>query len=356
MKITTNFCGGNARIINAGETEVLFVPELRDTAGDWFYWAFRAEGAQGKTVTFRLDGKRWLGYFGPAVSRDLQRWSWLNSVSDDHMSFTYSFGDDEDSVYFAHDMLYHPSQFYLFCERKGLHPQILCADRGDTPVPYVTVGSGEYHMLLTARHHCCESTGNYVMEGMLSELLDDPIANFTVTAVPFMDADGVVRGDQGKNRRPHDHNRDYMEGIYPAVRAVRELSLSREGKLLCAFDLHAPWHMGARNDKVFVVRNAPERRDDYLTLGRLFESEMTPEALQYRTANDLEPGEEWNIIGEPLQCGTWHERLPGVLLSNTLETCYFGEPGNIVTQDNMRETGRCFLRAVKKYLSLKDVL
>ncbi|MHB1153504.1 MAG: M14-type cytosolic carboxypeptidase [Eubacteriales bacterium] len=354
MKITTDFCGGNAHILEKSETEVLFLPELRDTEGDWFYWAFCAEGAQGRTVTFRLDGKSWLGYFGPAVSRDLLHWQWSDSVSDDHMSFTYTFAADEDRVYFAHDMLYHPSQFTLFCERSGLHPSILCADRRLTPVPYVTVGSGEYHMLLTARHHCCESTGNYVMEGILSELLEYPMEHFTVTAVPFVDADGVVRGDQGKNRRPHDHNRDYMEAIYPAVRAVRERSLGCEGKLLCVFDLHSPWHIGGRNDKVFIVRNASQR-EDLLTLGRLFEAEMTPGALQYRTINDIEPGEEWNVIGEPLQCAAWHQRLPGVLLSATLETAYFGERGNVVTQDNMRETGRCWLRAVKKFLQLKGI-
>lgn len=354
MKITTDFCGGNTHIIQANEEEVLFLPELRDTGGDWFYWAFCVGGAGGKTVTFRIDGKKWLGYFGPAVSCDLVHWTWLGSVSPDHMSFTYTFADDG-KVYFAHDMLYHPSRFYYFCERNGLHPSVLCADRFGTPVPYVTVGSGEYHILLTARHHCCEATGNYVMEGMLSELLDHPMDNFTVTAVPFVDADGVVRGDQGKNRRPHDHNRDYMEAIYPAVGAIRERSLTLGGKLLCALDLHSPWHISGRNDKVFVVRNSPERTEDYVMLGSLFEEEMTPGALQYRTANDIKPGEEWNVIGEPLSCAAWHAGLDGMLLSCTLETCYYGEHGNAVTQDNMHETGRCFMRAVKEFLRRKDI-
>lgn len=42
--------------------------------------------------------------------------------------------------------------------------------------------------------------------------------------VPFMDKDGVEAGDQGKNRRPYDHNRDYQgESLYASVRAMREL-------------------------------------------------------------------------------------------------------------------------------------
>ena len=34
--------------------------------------------------------------------------------------------------------------------------------------------------------------------------------NVEVLAIPFMDKDGVEEGDQGKNRKPRDHNRDYI--------------------------------------------------------------------------------------------------------------------------------------------------
>lgn len=40
--------------------------EMRDSGGDdWFYWAFCAEGAAGKELTFQFDPNR-LGCFGPA--------------------------------------------------------------------------------------------------------------------------------------------------------------------------------------------------------------------------------------------------------------------------------------------------
>jgi hypothetical protein len=58
-------------------------------------------------------------------------------------------------------------------------------------------------------------------------------------AVPFVDKDGVEEGDQGKNRKPHDHNRDYgEESIYPEVRAIKELD--RSANFVCALDFHCP--------------------------------------------------------------------------------------------------------------------
>ena len=42
--------------------------------------------------------------------------------------------------------------------------------------------------------------------------------------VPFVDKDGVEEGDQGKNRAPRDHNRDYAgASMYPETGALREL-------------------------------------------------------------------------------------------------------------------------------------
>ena len=62
--------------------------------------------------------------------------------------------------------------------------------------------------------------------------------------VPIVDIDGVEDGDQGKNRKPRDHNRDYAgESIYPQVKAIRErLPEWSDGKLRLALDLHCPAH------------------------------------------------------------------------------------------------------------------
>ncbi len=45
MRISTDFCGGNAAEIKVSGDNVSFVPDLRDTENDWFYWAARVDGA-----------------------------------------------------------------------------------------------------------------------------------------------------------------------------------------------------------------------------------------------------------------------------------------------------------------------
>ena len=78
--------------------------------------------------------------------------------------------------------------------------------------------------------------------------------------VPFVDKDGVEDGDQGKNRRPHDHNRDYGgradgdHSIYASTRALRErIPAWSGGKLRVALDLHCPWIRGEHNEVIYFV-------------------------------------------------------------------------------------------------------
>ena len=85
------------------------------------------------------------------------------------------------------------------------------------------------------------------MEGIIEELLSgSPDSNWIrgnvdCVFVPFMDKDGVENGDQGKNRRPYDHNRDYLKDLYSSVKALKKLVLDESaGKRLVFIDLHSP--------------------------------------------------------------------------------------------------------------------
>ena len=64
---------------------------------------------------------------------------------------------------------------------------------------------------------------------VLQSLIDQPLDGYRVICVPFVDYEGVIRGDQGKSRVPHDHNRDYNERpLYPEVAAIQKLLGSKE--------------------------------------------------------------------------------------------------------------------------------
>lgn len=348
IKIHQNFTGGNICVKEMEGNCVRLENELRDTTTDWFYWAFCVEGAAGRTITFRFQENR-LGYFGPAVSHDLVRWNWLESVEGD--SFTYSFGPEENKVYFAHDQLYHPARFFAFAERQGLVVQELCKGYKGSSVPCVTFGAGAKSVILTARHHACESTGNYVLEGVLEELCREPLKDTTVFCVPFVDYEGVIRGDQGKNRAPHDHNRDYSadkSSIYPECAAIRRYA--QEHGCHYGFDFHSPWHKGGESDNVFIVQNSLEALERQNRFGELLEQSVKEGSLAYEHQNDYPPEYGWNKASS--QYAVYMGKRPENVVAFTLETAYFGTPGNKVSEQKMLELGRCFARALRAYLDM----
>ena len=353
ITIHSSFTGGNIEITGTSGDDIFLRNQIRDTMEDWFYWAFCVEGAQGRTLTFHFD-KKWIGYYGPAVSRDLNRWHWLGSADSTSASdsFSYTFAPEESRVYFAHDMLYHPARFEAFCKERGLRTEILCLSRGKRPVPFLSFGDGAETILLTARHHACEATGNYVLEGVVEELLERRLPGFRVVAVPFVDYDGVVCGDQGKSRAPWDHNRDYdssKEALYPTVGAIR--AISRREKIRYAFDFHSPWHVGGENDRVFIPLKHSASQEQDARFSENFEKSMIPEALPYHAADNIPPGWKWNLA-ETACFGNYMYHTAGAELAFTLETPYFRAAGKAFGQGEAVETGRCFARALRIYHGL----
>jgi hypothetical protein len=278
----------------------------------------------------------------------LKSWKWLDSVNEDH-SFTYHFGEDENRVYFAHSMLYHPERFMKFAESHCLQVDTLCMSRKGNPVPMIRFGSGTRTVFLSARHHVCESPGSYVLEGVLDRLLEKPVEGIQVICVPFVDLDGVLAGDQGKDRAPFDHNRDYPEegpSIYPETGKIRQME-KEEGFFMC-FDFHSPCHKGGMSDTVYIVRNSQSMVPQFERFGQFLESSITENAMGYRSAGDLPPREDWDKQNLPC-CGHYMRRR-GLEVSFSLETAYFGKPENRFTQERGIELGRCFAEAIRKYI------
>lgn len=352
MKIHASFTGGNIRVLKTEGADIYVQNEIRDTMEDWFYWAFCVEGAQGQTLTFHFD-KKWLGYYGPAISHDLYNWKWQNKEAAPGASntFTYAFAEDESCVYFAHNMLYHPAHFDAFCKELGLEQLTLCKSESGRDVPYLRVGTGSQTILLTARHHACEATGTYVLEGVVRELIRNPIPDTELVVVPFVDYDGVVDGDQGKARAPFDHNRDYRfdeEAIYATVRAIQEIAA--EKPLRYAFDFHSPWHLGKTNDGVFI----PQKYSGIKPLSRfacLLEQINTPESLPYAVRNSIAPGVDWNTStnGQGRTFGAYMQNKACAEMAFTLETPYFTCSGTPFEAARARELGRCFALALHAY-------
>lgn len=349
-KILTDFDGANLKILNQTEKGAEIEVELRDTVGDWFYWCFKVVGAAGKTLTFTFPSKYRVGYYGAAVSYDLENWHWQHTTPDfDGDSFTYTFAPDENEVYFAHDMLYRPQRFFEFAKVNNLEIKTLCKSENGRNVPYIDIGNGEEVILLTARHHACESTGSYVLEGVLQSFLkSEALSKYRMICIPMVDFDGVVDGDQGKNRNGHDHNRDYIANeasSYTATAKIREFADKLNIKY--AFDFHSPWHLGAEHDTVFLPYKIPEMQKKLNSFSKLFEKEITADALPHLANDDLLPNEKWNKAVTPGFAN--YMGKSGAELSSTLETPYFIAKGTEFTPERAIETGHCFIKALEKY-------
>lgn len=343
IKIHSDFIGGNICVKSIDGDVITLKNELRDSQ-EWFYWAFCIEGAEGRELTFHMQNNR-LGYFGPAISHDLKSWQWLGSS--DKNSFTYRFGADERRVYFAHNLLYHPDHFFDFLKENGLRANELCKSRKGRSVPYLTLGTGDRSIILTARHHACESTGSYVLEGVLRELINAPIENTRILAVPFVDYDGVIDGDQGKGRAPHDHNRDYTENpIYPEVAEI--IKYADHYGCHLGFDFHSPWHKGGENDNIFIVRNRIEKQDRYELFADLLQKELSYTSIFYAKENDHPPMTGWN---QPSPNFSYTMNLRKECdLAFSLETAYFGTENNKISTDMLISLGKSFAKAIKNYI------
>ena len=275
VRVDAEIPAGNIVCERIEGDQIFLHQELRDTAGWWFYWAFRVCGAEGRTLNFLFTNGEPVGTRGPAVSIDQGlTWRWLNKDSTTR-GFTYAFAPAERDVWFAFGMVYTQRDWERFLQRfKGspfLEQGQLAVTRKGRSVEKLRVGCIKHtprdRVLLTARHHACEMMPNYVIEGLVEAVLTNDEKgtwlreNVEFLVIPFVDKDGAEDGDQGKNRAPRDHNRDYSgTSVHAETSALREqVPVWAEGRLSVALDLHCPEIRGGTMNVCFrwIARTQP---------------------------------------------------------------------------------------------------
>jgi hypothetical protein len=205
---------------------------------------------------------------------------------------------------------------------------------------------------------------SYALEGLMDALLSDAETgrwlreHVEFLVVPFVDMDGVEDGDQGKMRRPHDHNQDYAAPcLYPEVKALRERAREwSEGRMRVALDLHCPGHRGAIHERLHFVGMPDEAM--WGRVGRFSEvlEHVARGPLPYRRDNNLAFGEDWNTEAvspgaERRWFSDWMGTLPGVSFGATLELPYANAQGAEVNAASARAFGGDLARAIERYLS-----
>ena len=286
VKINADFAGGNVKVTANRDETVRLEPDLRG-GRPWFYWCFEAIATKPGKVTFAFPEKvagfknGAIGFQGPAISTNLGKsWKWMGTKQVDGDSFSYDFVKASQRVRFAVTIPYVQQNLNDFLKKNDsnehLKKSVLTKSRAGREVELLQIGSAgadAMPVLITGRHHAAETMASFVLEGFLQEAMSESEAakvfrhRYALYAIPFVDKDGVENGDQGKNRRPHDHNRDYGEkSIYPEIRAIKDLD--KNVRFRFALDFHCPtlvmrdhqvmYFVGARNHPQYNFENVSE--------------------------------------------------------------------------------------------------
>jgi hypothetical protein len=375
LTVDAAFPGGNAVVEKIEGDVVSLHQDLRDTEGHWFYWSFRVRGAAGRTLTFRFTNGDVFTVLGPAVSADGgETWSWLGKDSVRANSFRYSFPANAKETRFCLSIPYLEKDLQRFLGGHARSPHLrvdtLCETNKGRKVERVHAGrldgAARHRILQTARHHACDMIASWSLQGILEAALADDAdgrwfrENVEILVIPFVDKDGVEDGDQGKNRKPRDHNRDYDgESLYPTTRALREfVPRWSEGRLRIGLDMHCPALRGAYHETIyFVGSKEPENWARTARFSEILESVQTG-PLTYKAKNNLPYGKSWNTdasFTKGQTCGGWARTLPGIHFAGTIEIPYANADGQAVTADGARALGRDLARAARRTLAdLKD--
>jgi len=376
MKIDSSFPGGNIIVGRVEEDAAWIQQDLRDTEGQWFYWYFRVTEAGGKTVRFHLTGSVAIGTRGPAVSMDGgKNWRWLGIDDVEANSFVFTFPPGAGEVFFCVTIPYTGGNWEKFLngigESRFLEKGTLCLTRPGRPVEKLRVGclhrTPVHRAVVTARHHCCETIANFVLEGLVSFILGssaegDWLRNHVeFLVIPFMDREGVEAGDQGKNRRPHDHNRDYNAvSIYPETAALKAVLPGwSAGLLSLALDLHCPWLKGeGTNETLYLVgADNPAIWKEQQRFSGILEKVKTG-SLPYSREDDLPFGKGWNneaSFAQGKSFARWMGEQEGLVIVSSIEIPYANARGVEVNADSAREFGADLGRAIAAYLRASKV-
>jgi hypothetical protein len=361
VRLTTSFATGNGVIsvggggVVGGDNAVVLDTDLRDSVGERWYWHLSATAAADTELRIRMAKPLLIGRFGPAVRTVADYgWLWRSEAPDTGFDLRITAGT---TVWASATLPYGMANLRTFRDSLGkdLSGTTLATSEGGRGVPLLRSGSGSADrvIVLTCRHHACEATASYVLEGAVGGFVerarrDDRIARrCELIAAPLMDVDGVQRGDQGKARTPWDHNRDYgPSSRYRAVAALRAM-LATEDRPIYALDLHTPGLRGELEERPYVVISAERRDAD--TAGHLLTLLNTSApGHACRGVRPLVFDHAWNTASSTGQrcCAAWLRSVPATRLATTIEYPNAVDQGLPVTAARARAFGAALMDAL----------
>ena len=195
------------------------------------HWYVQLQGAAGTDLTIMLENfyNVWNGKEGSPISdrtncfisSDGSSWSAIpaEKTSDNCLKFQVHL--DTDRLYLARLEPYTLSDLSKLIADVREHPLVEITSIGETvegrELEIIRVGNLEapYRILLRARSHAWEPGGNWVVQGLIKNLLKDDdhawqyLSRYCVYIMPIANKDGVARGYTRFNTMGKDLNRDW---------------------------------------------------------------------------------------------------------------------------------------------------
>lgn len=230
MRISANFDGGNIDVINQDNINDIQLAIRPDEGGEFFQWFnFKLQGTVGQHYTLNIINagsasytKGWEDYQAVA-SYDRQQWFRLPTRYQDG-KLTIEVELDCDVIQIAYFAPYSYERHQDLLSTVQVHPLVSLEHLGLTlderDITLVKVGDEDpdkANIWITARQHPGETMAEWLVEGLLTNLLDGDCptakalldkANFYI--VPNMNPDGGVRGHLRTNAAGVNLNREWQ--------------------------------------------------------------------------------------------------------------------------------------------------
>ncbi len=370
LKIDADFPGGNIQVCRNDSHTVIIAPDPRKD-NPWFYWYFRAVSFNPGIYKFKFNSAPKMTNAGVAFScNEGKNWNWLNktAIDWDEESFEFNFTEAGQSVRFCLDVPYMQENWKLFAQKFSGNTDFSSSffssrSRQGRKVEFAKIcdssqTAGENFILLTARHHSCEMTANYVLEGIIEYAMkhEDFRKVNCLLVVPFVDKDGVENGEQGKNRLPHDHGRDYtVSPLYPETMEIMSLAKKYQPRII--FDLHCPHLRDCDAEKIHFPGSSDLQIQTELDSFSTFLEKNTSSGLPFFSRDNILYGSKWHTEanyrnGQPL--AFWAEKLPWQPLAASLEIPYAMVYSKIITPETARHLGLAIGKSIEEYLKSKQ--
>jgi len=397
FKIDADFPGANAVVTKIDGNTV----QLRSRQNG-YYWSFRIRGAEGRTLNFEIvDTYDPMSDRGPAVSNDGGiTWRWLNHDTGYSPKFQYVFGPEEKEVLISSVINYTERDLKRFLEKYKDNPHLkidtLCQSEKGRNVELLRIPGkrtgkeADFKVALTTRHHACETSPAFILEGIMEVVLSESDdgkwlrnhCDFFI--VPFVDKDSVELGDHGWTGMPHlpyNCNRDYIARLRPEVRAITEqIPAWQNGKPLFFLDMHntvladtptvygQPFHIvpGRENNlnrSAYFCNTYNRTEENWKMLrkwGQILEAKRKG-PIPYKESFNLPFGESWNSIqfnfaacvgeeAKEMPSHAWAMGLSNVAFAGLLELHHTTNSGVETNAESLRLFGHDMARAIRIYL------